>query len=298
MSQGVLERIVFLRRSIAAIEARGSGRVDARLDDLSRELGRDGRDLGEASRDPFERLLDDLCSGGSSEIIPARPADAAAAASFAFALVLRCAVARPRAGVVWIAEDMVAREIGLPYGRGFEAAGLAPGRLILVRTRRPRETLWAMEEALRSKAAAVVAETWLSPGAYDLTASRRLALAAGRGGGAGLLLLPRAAGEAAKLGSAAQTRFEIASSFVQRADAAAFLAARAPLPGPLAWRVRIAKARALLRGGDFDPQCWRDIVFEHEKALFRHALPLRFPAASADRPDSSPAAQGKRRESG
>lgn len=286
MSQGgVSERILFLRRSIAALEAGdGPGRMAAR----PQGAGAPGRDL-------LERLFDNS-SVGASEIVPARPKDAAAAASFAFALALRCAVRRPEAGIVWIAEDMIAREIGLPYGRGLQAAGLAPERLVLVRTRRPHETLWAMEEALKSAAAAVVAESWASGGAYDLTASRRLALAARRGGAAGLLLLPRAAGEAAKLASAAQARFEIASSFAGRTGAAP---RRLPLPGRLAWRVRIAKARAGLigAGGDFDPQRWRDIVFDHEKAEFRHALPRRVPAPPADRPESSPVAGEKWRES-
>lgn len=287
MSQGgVSERILFLRRSIAALEAREPGNPASRPHAAPAD---------EAARGHLERLFDNSCRG-ASEIVPARPKDAAAAAGFAFALALRCAMRRPEAGIVWIVEDMAAREIGLPYGRGLQAAGLGPERLVLVRTRRPRDTLWAMEEALKSAAAAVVAESWAAGNAYDLTASRRLALAARRGGSASLLLLPRAAGEAMSLASAAEARFEIASSFARAGHAGRNR--RLPLPGPLAWRLRIAKARGFGGvGGDFDPQGWRDIVFDHESAEFRHALPRRVPAAPRDRPDTSSAADEKQRES-
>lgn len=268
---GVSERILFLRRSIAALEAG------------ARAQPRDVACGGASAGDGLEGLFDSV-SVGLSEIIPAGPKDAAPAAGFAVALALRCA-RRLDGGIVWVAEDMIACELGLPYGRGLQAAGLPLERLVLVRTRRPQETLWAMEEALKSAAAAVIAESWASAKAYDLTASRRLALAARRSGSAGLLLLPRMAGEAMRLASAAQARFEIASSFAPRIEPAS---RRLPLPGPLSWRLRIAKARAgLWASGDFDPQSWRDIVFDHERAEFRHALPRRVPAASADRSDSS-----------
>ncbi len=163
-------------------------------------------------QDPFERLLRNLGSVSLCEIIPAHPRAAAAAAGFICALALRAAAARPGAGVVWIAEDMAAREIGLPYGKGLEARDFDPARLVFVKTRSPRETLWAMEEALKSRAVAIVAESWIAPRAYDLTTSRRLLLTARRGGGLGLLLLPRASGEAARLTTAAPLRFEVAAS--------------------------------------------------------------------------------------
>jgi protein ImuA len=284
MSQGgVSERIHFLRRSIAAIEARGGTQTACAR---QRQI--------DAPRDPCERLLDDLAPGSLREAVPALPRDMATAAGFVFALALRCAVARAGASVVWIAEDMAVRESGLPYGRGFEAFGLDPKRLVLVRTHRPRETLWAMEEALKNKAAAaVVAETWIAPKAYGLTVSRRLLLAARQGSGAGLLLLPRMAGEAMRLTSAAQIRFEIASSPRASASAGVNAARRLPLPGPLSWRLRIAKARTGLLGGtsDVDPLCWRDIMFDHEKAVFRHVFPQRVSAAFADRPDFEEKAQ-------
>lgn len=279
---GVSERVVFLRRRIASIEARDGA------PNLPRRTGPTS-----TPGDPLQRVLENPAFVAFSEIIPLQPRDAAAAAGFACALALRAAALRAGAGLVWIAEDMAAREIGLPYGRGFEASGVDPGRLVLVRARRPREALWAMEEGLKTRgAAAVIAESWIAPGAYNLAASRRLLLAAQRGGGLGLLLLLRAAGEGARLSSAAPLRFEVAAAPFARAPAPAAGGRRLPLPGPLTWRLRIVKARAGLLGalGDFDPLRWRHIAFDYEKVVFRHAFPDAFsgcvPAATVDRPDS------------
>jgi protein ImuA len=279
---GVSERIGFLRRRIAAIEAQGGAAPAPAHPRQSNEL----------ARDSFERLLDGPAAGSLNEIVPAHPRDAPAAAAVALALAARGAAARPEGSIVWIVEDMIAREIGLPYGRGLEAAGLDPARLVLARARRPRETLWAMEEALKNRAAvAVVAESWMAPRAYGLAASRRLLLAARRGGGLGLLLAPRAAGEASRLSSAASFRFEVAALPFQRAGAGRPLAPSEFASGELAWRLRLVKARAGLSGasGEFDPLRWRDLAFDPETAVFRHAFPQRLPVSPCDRPAAAPA---------
>ena len=200
---GARERIVLLRRRIAALEAR-EGPLP-RLPAEERQAGAPA-----SAQDFFEALPGALAPGGLSEIVPARPRDAAAAAGFASVLAL-CAIAPRAASAVWIAEDMAAREIGLPYAKGLEALGLDPARLIVARTHDPRETLWTMEEALKRRVGAVVAESWIAPGAYGLAASRRLSLAARRGGGCALLLLLRAAGQGGRIASAAQLRFEVAA---------------------------------------------------------------------------------------
>ncbi len=274
---GVSERIVFLRRRVA-IEARetpGGGPLSALAQTNPRQPV--------FGQDYFERLLQNLGPGSLSEIVPACPRDVGAAAGFTCALALRAAAARPRAGVVWIAEDMAEREIGLPYGKGLEAQGLDPARLVFVKTRGPSETLWAMEEALKSRAVAIIAESWIAPRAYDLTASRRLLLTARRGGGLGLLLLLRASGAAARLTSAAPLRFEVAALPPPILSPPG---RGAPLPGPPGWRLRIAKARAGLFGlGEVDPLAWRDVLFDSDKAMFRHAFSERLPAFAADRPD-------------
>jgi protein ImuA len=266
---GVSERIGFLRRRIAAIEARDSG-ARRRVD---RAAG-DGRSGGEAWAPP------DDDRGALGEIMPVIARDAPAAAAFALALTLRRRAIRRGGALVWIVEDMNAREFGLPYARGLVAAGVDLARFALIRTQRPRETLWAMEEALKSPACPmVVAESHLSPALYSLSASRRLRLAAHRGGGLGLLLAQnRATGGA----SAADWRIEIAAP----ADPAP---RRTPLPAlaPDAffrWRLRILKARLDGPGTAADPAQWRDLVFNLEEMAFRDAFPESVSATSGRRP--------------
>ena len=53
-------------------------------------------------------------------------------------------------GLAWIAPPY------LPYAPALQAAGIDPARLLVVRTRSPRETLWAVEQALRSNACGAV----------------------------------------------------------------------------------------------------------------------------------------------
>lgn len=87
--------------------------------------------------------------------------------------------------VIWCQAEGGARERGQLYGPGLAARGLDPSRLIFVTTRRDREALWAMEEALASGAAAgAVGEI----PALGMTESRRLQLAAAKGGAMGLIL--------------------------------------------------------------------------------------------------------------
>src|SRR6185437_2821192 len=75
----------------------------------------------------------------------------------------------------------------LPDGPGLARVGLAVERLILVRAAKPAEMLWAREEGLRSGRFAAVLGEGLAP---DLTATRRLQLAAEAGGATALLAFP------------------------------------------------------------------------------------------------------------
>lgn len=126
------------------------------------------------------------------EVLAAEPG---AAAGFA-ALVL----ARAGGSVLWIAPEPDA------WPPGLARFGLSPARLVLVRAVRQQDALWAMEETLRCQA---VGAALLVAGELDLTAARRLQLAAESGGVLGLLLRPDADGAAP---TAALTRWRIGAA--------------------------------------------------------------------------------------
>lgn len=89
------------------------------------------------------------------------------------------------------------------YPPGLAALGVPPEKLVVIEARRDGDVLWAMEEGLRSRAlAAVVGEARQ----VSLTASRRLELAAEKGGVTAFLLAPRTDKSAP---SAAVTRWRI-----------------------------------------------------------------------------------------
>ena len=96
-----------------------------------------------------------------------------------FAATLLGRLATPKAPAVWILRG---RDL---YAPGLAAYGLTPDRLVAVRAVRAVDALWAMEEALRCSAlSAVLGELE----GLDLTASRRLQLAAESSGVTGFLL--------------------------------------------------------------------------------------------------------------
>jgi protein ImuA len=133
-----------------------------------------------------------LARAALHEVLPAEAAHQGAAAGFC-AMVL----ARAAGPVFWIAPEPDA------WPPGLARFGLDPAQLVLVRAPKPADALWAMEEALRCPATA--GALLLAPG-LDLTAERRLMLAAETGGGLGLLLR----GEDAAVGpGAALTRWRI-----------------------------------------------------------------------------------------
>jgi protein ImuA len=94
------------------------------------------------------------------------------------------------------------RPHGRLHGHGLSALGLDPGRLILVETAHRKETLWAMEEAVRSAAPAAVVGVIDT---LDLKLSQRLHLAATEAGLPVFLLRPAPTLES----SAAATRWRI-----------------------------------------------------------------------------------------
>jgi protein ImuA len=179
-----------LRRAVNAVTAPRAGE-EARLG------------LGVASLD--QSLAGGLALGALHEVGPAAPRDGGAATAFATALAVLAL--REGGQAIWIRPDFAAAEAGELYGPGLALMGLPLERLVILRVPRPRDGLWAMEEALQCRAAGAVVTELMGDDA-DLIATRRLALAAGAGGGLGLLLRHRSCPTA----NAAMTRWEVASA--------------------------------------------------------------------------------------
>jgi len=212
MSLPAAIRLAALRRRLAALEAAHASLAPARDSDTG----------------PL------LCCGGAlapgvlHEVAAAAEPGMAAASGFVLALAAWTAGAR---ATLWIAEDRTLAESGALYGAGLEAFGLKPEQLIRVAVAHEREALWAMEEALRCRGVgAVIGEMRGTDRGIGLTASRRLALAAGRDGATAFLL--RASPSDAPL--AAATRWIIG---------AAPSAPNAHGPGPPRLAVRLTRNR-------------------------------------------------------
>jgi protein ImuA len=228
--------------------AEGMARLRRAIADIEAEAG--GPSERPTRRLPFARAFDAALGGGLAddglhEIAPARPQDGAAAMGFALALAARF-VSQGSASALIIGEGFATEESGALYGSGLVAHGLALSRLVFVRAPDAALAFWAIEEALKCGApAVVVGEIWNLKG-YSLAASRRLLLAARKGKVPVLLILASAYGQAERLSSAAETRFEIAAAPSATIPAAAGL----DLPGPFACGARLIKAR-LARAGPF-----------------------------------------------
>jgi len=120
---------------------------------------------------------------------------------------------------LWVRHAALDREHGAPYAAGLAEFGVDPAQVILVRTPDVTGALQAGLEGARCHGlGAVMIELWGEAKAYDLTASRRLVLAA-KASGIGVFITRMAATPHA---SAAETRW-----LIHPAPSRA-LAARAP----------------------------------------------------------------------
>ncbi len=149
-----------------------------------------------------------LAYGALHELSPAGPIDLGAACGFALALGVLAAKAQRNAkagrDLLWIQTDFAALEGGALYAPGFELFGLPAHRLLVLRTARAADVLFAMEEALKCRGLASVIAEMPDDGA-SLTATRRLSLAAQAGDGFGVLLRHRTDAQP----SAAMTRWAV-----------------------------------------------------------------------------------------
>jgi protein ImuA len=154
---------------------------------LGPRLGETGRSVALGVSPVDAALGGGLACGALHEFAPAAALHLAAATGFTLAIAARASGDRKE--ILWVSTDFAALEGGGTYGPGLDLFGLPAARLIVLRVARPIDALWAGDGA-----------------AVDLTASRRLTLAARDGAGLGLLLRHRITAEA----SAAATRWEVA----------------------------------------------------------------------------------------
>lgn len=188
-----------------------------------------------------------LPTGVLHEIL-GRPGDAAAC-GFAVKLLSQLVVLRKRP-VLWCLGD---EDAGAPYAPGLTQGRLASEDVIFARARKPAELLWAMEEGARSGAFAAVLGEGVSP---DLTATRRLQLAAEAGAATALLLLPyRLSGGV----SAALTRWQVTAVPVEEDSETA------------RWQVELRRCRGGASGA-WQVRCDETLRFRLATVLAERAL--------------------------
>lgn len=113
--------------------------------------------------------------------------------------------------LLWVREAAAVAETGDPYGPGLAAFGLSPNDCLIVEARRPVDALRAALEGARCAVLGAVVLEMLAP--IDLTASRRLKLAAEKSGVAIVLVRLGGRGEP----NAAQLRWRVQAA-LQESD--------------------------------------------------------------------------------
>ncbi|MDX3883643.1 MAG: hypothetical protein QHC65_04415 [Sphingomonas sp.] len=207
-----------------------------------------------------------LARGRLHEIFAADAGEAGSAAGFAAMLALRARAvemadgdadvdAHPGEGLLWLRCDEAERRGGGLYAPGLADLGGAADGLLLAVAPDPVALLRGAGDAARCPGlAVVVVECWGDPRVLDLTATRRLTLAAEDSGVPVLLLRI----DARASPSAADTRWRV------RAAPSRALAANAP--GQAAFEVELLRQRS----GIADLR-WR-VEWDRERIVFREAI--------------------------
>ena len=246
-----------LKRQIAAIEQR-EGLCDSAVDTVRVGTGHDGID---------QAIGGGLARGRLHEVFAHDAADAGCAAGFVGMLAVRLG-----GSLVWLREDAAEKQ-GVLHVGGLVELGIDPSHLILGVLPDPLAVLRAAADVVRCPAVGVaVIEMRRNPAMLDLTAGRRLALAAESSGVTVLLLRI----DAQPSPSAADTRWS--------ASAAASAPLEANAPGYPVLDVTLLRQRG--RPGDGR---WL-VEWDRDQASFR--------AAGAPRRSDRVAAQDTRRVPG
>lgn len=238
-----MEQLSRLRRAIAKSEA---------LPDEVRPLGLGVAEIDAALGGGFARAALHQLSATSLHL----------GAAAGFALTLAALAFDKAKQTLWIATDFGMLETGALYGPGIDAIGLSTERLLVVRVARPIDALFAAEDALKCRAlSAVVAELSGEP---DLTATRRLTLAAREGRGLGLLLH-----KSHDVPSSAFTRWQVAAA--------------PSVPDEFGGLGATAFHLSLTRNRRGPCGAWT-LCWDHHERTFK-ALSVGVAAAPSDRPD-------------
>ncbi|MFM9829077.1 MAG: ImuA family protein [Sphingomonas sp.] len=182
-----------------------------------------------------------------------------------FAAMLCAMVARPGGTIFWLREQAAEARGGCLHAPGLRDLGVDPARLVLGVMDDALALLRAAAEVVRCPTIDVaVIELWKSPRALDLTATRRLAVAAENSGTTALLL--RA--EASPMPSAAHTRWSVASVAAKALGAGA--------PGHPTLEVELLRQRGGSAGQQWRVEWNREQAKFFDPALSGAVVPLSF----------------------
>ena len=141
------------------------------------------------------------------EVFAATAEDSSAAAAFASMIAMRASP--PSRSIIWVRENRCGRHTGYLHAAGLRELGLDPNDLVLVDAPDTLAVLRAGADIVKcGQVGAVVIEPWGKAPLLDLTASRRLSMAAAASGV--LTLVLRVGAE--PVPSAAQTRWKVAAA--------------------------------------------------------------------------------------
>jgi protein ImuA len=240
---------------------------------------------GSATAKPVRRWasgmasLDASLGGGFAygrihEIYAAEENDAGAARGFAVALAAgmgAAGMAKDGSPILWVRSCLPAGRVGVLQANGWAALGAVPDHLLISTAPDSMALLRTAADALRCPALdMVIVESWGRMRELDLTASRRLALAAEKSGVP--LLLLRIAAE--PVPSAAQTRWQVAAA-PSRA-----LPGRAP--GPPTFDITLLRQRSGPCGLDWRLEWDRDQCKLRDAALSGAVVSLPVSRPPAD----------------
>lgn len=256
MRETPLRTLASLRRAVAALESGGP------RNPVKPVFG-----LGLPALDAW--LGGGLGRGAVHEVYGNGELDIAAASGFGLGLALGAAAGR---ALVWSRPEAAEREGGSLFGAGIAAFGLDPRRLLVVRARDPTATLRAAAEAARCPAlGAALVEVWGESRSLDLTASRRLALAAAASG----VTLVMVRLQAMPAPSAAASRWGVAGALSTPLEAGA--------PGRPAFEINLLRHRRGLAPRNWRLEWDRDSLSFVEPTLPRPVVPVPARGPSAAR---------------